>query len=469
MAADELDAPQNGSERVLSGSGPESGLALDSKNATREVLEAIHELYIEDYDECVSYARSRLGSTEAAQDVVQQAFTNTLNAVEKGAHISNISGFIRRCVHNLCVNRGYRECREPTLSLDESLHEISGNSTATSAELRDKWHEVESIVDKLAPNQRDAFLLTEIKGYSYEETANSMDLTIDSVRQLLNRARKTIRTRADTGLDSVGIPAPVLAADSTFKSWRPSLRSNISDWVQPKVSELQAWLGNVSQTGTDGLLHSGYTLAVGLAIVALGTASPAPSVQLDTVKATPIAGIVVDQRPVTSRPNTHSTGTQTGETAPGPIQIDYSVRKPIGTTPQISDVAEGKQHPDPLVTNRPPEAEKADLVDVPDGQQVPGPDQGEGLAADPVSDPGGSYRNPEDTQPPQDPCIVPNIQCFSVTDGGALSEGDAPQGSVSTVASGEQSDQESTEPPDGMNNREPVSPVSDPQGRPTAK
>ena len=315
MAVNKPDAPQNGNENTLSICNP-SG--LHGKVGTSETVEAINEIYSDGYDEFVSYARSRVGSMEAGQDVVQQAFTNTLNAVENGAHISNIGGFVRRCVHNLCVNRGYREPREQALSLEESLHEMTGKSTVASAEIRQQWREVESVVDQLAPNQRDAFLLTEIRGYTYRETAESMNLSISSVRQLLNRARSKIRARADTGADSIIIPAPVLGADSALNSWQAQLRSNISDLVQRRVSELQAWLGNVSQTCTDAVLQSTATVVTGLAIVVLGTVPAfAPSEQ-DIDRTTPVASGVAKSPPQVSRPNSESTTVQIKEAAPTP-------------------------------------------------------------------------------------------------------------------------------------------------------
>ncbi len=148
---------------------------------------SFHRIYSENYEDHVRYARIRVGSTEAAQDVVQQAFANTLNAVEHGAQINNIGGFVRRCVHNLCVNRLFRE---PALSLEERLHEMTDKSTAASAELRERWREVESVIDRLPVNQRNVFLMAEIKGYSYKEMAESMELSVGSVRQLLNRAEE---------------------------------------------------------------------------------------------------------------------------------------------------------------------------------------------------------------------------------------------------------------------------------------
>ena len=343
-------------------------------------------------------------------------------------------------------------------------------STVASAEIRQQWREVENVVDQLAPNQRDAFLLTEIRGYTYRETAESMNLSISSVRQLLNRARSKIRARADTGADSIIIPTPVLGADSALNSWQAQLRSNMSDWVQPRVSELQAWLGNVSQAGTDALLQNSYSLIIGLTIIALGAASPTPSIQQDTVRVAPTSGIVMDQRPLASQHRSHSTGTQIDVTAPGPTRIDETMRKPKEATPQPSDV-ENVPGPDPRVTNRVPESVKSsyddretDFVGSPGTDQSPGSEKEEGSTDDQDGDPGGSYIFPGDPRAP-DPCPDPPDppdppeQWASVSNGAKLAQ----EASVSNEAKLAQESQvyvcnpESVNDPDGQ----PDLPVDD--------
>ncbi len=306
MAANGPNAPQKGKQNALSGCG--SAHAFGGKAGVSEAAKAIHQIYSDDYEECLSYARSRLGSIEVAQDVVQQAFTNTLNAVEDGAEIGNLGGFIRRCVHNLCVNRGYREHREPALSLEERLHEMTGGSTAGSAELRQQWREVESVVDQLAPNQRDAFLLREIRGYSYKDTAMSMNLSVGSVRQLLNRARNKIRARVDAGPDAVGIPAPALKINRV-------LAHNVhGDYLRPiggtgnKLVKAQSWLNNIVQQGWDSMTQPAAPLIAGIAVTLAvvpggilnrpgGTASdPAPAGQGSYRQATRSQPILHDTR-----------------------------------------------------------------------------------------------------------------------------------------------------------------------------
>ena len=154
------------------------------------VIEEIHTVYRENYRDLIRYARRRAGSLEAAQDAVQQAFTNTLTATEQGARISNMAAFLQRCVRNICVNNARRD---PPDSIDDELSRLTEKSTEASVELREKWRKVTSAVDGLGPSQRCAFVLAEFKGLECKEIAREMDCSTETVWQLLSRARKQIR------------------------------------------------------------------------------------------------------------------------------------------------------------------------------------------------------------------------------------------------------------------------------------
>ena len=279
-----------------------------SKSRYEKRLDDVHKTYSENYKELLGYAYTLVGSTVAAQDVVQQAFTNTLTAIENGSQIHTMGGFIYRCVHNLSMSH---IAREPETQLVEETPLLIEQSTASVAEARSHWHRVHETLDTLPASQRVAFLLAEVKGLRYDEIADAMGRSTNAVRQLLNRARGKIRARVNIDSDWAGLPIPVLAADSAIKSRRPSLGSNMAGWLRPKASELQAWLGNLSQTYADTLMRGSYSIIVGSVMVALATASPAPATKQDI----PPASNSAVSAPLASRPHTDSTATRIDETA----------------------------------------------------------------------------------------------------------------------------------------------------------
>ena len=178
--------------RAGNGSGLLDGCAEPDleKSELGQGVKEIREVYRENSPELIRYARKWLGSSEAAQDVVQQAFTNTLTAIEQGARIRNMVGFLQRCVHNICVNS---KRHDPPETIDDELCRLTEKSTEASAELRARWREVSSAVDSLGPDQRCVFVLAELKGLKCKEIAREMNCTTETVWQLLSRARKQIR------------------------------------------------------------------------------------------------------------------------------------------------------------------------------------------------------------------------------------------------------------------------------------
>jgi RNA polymerase sigma-70 factor (ECF subfamily) len=55
-------------------------------------------------------------------------------------------------------------------------------------------------VGTLPARQRDAMILRELEGLSYAQIAAELEVSGGAVRQLLNRARNTLREQADAAL-----------------------------------------------------------------------------------------------------------------------------------------------------------------------------------------------------------------------------------------------------------------------------
>lgn len=252
--------------------GLESG---DAKRRVKRMLAEIHRCYRNNYDDHFHYAYGRVKSVEVAQDIVQQAFTNALAAAERGARIDNTRGFLNRCVHNLCVSYTHREKKPLPLDM-EVLDFIDmatlDYSTASSAEFRDSWHQVEDVIDKLAPGQRYAFILAEIRGLGYEDIARLMNRSVDSVRQLLARARHKVRTRIDVGSDLAVLPIPLLKSNGI-----PVLNTQgdhdrplnlIKDWFL----QTQARVNKLIHQGLDSLVEPTTALVTGAVVISLAVA-----------------------------------------------------------------------------------------------------------------------------------------------------------------------------------------------------
>src|SRR5207244_2891194 len=80
-------------------------------------------------------------------------------------------------------------------------------------ETRERIRSLVASVKRLPERQRDAIVLRELEGRSYEEIAVALGVTDGAVRQLLNRARTTLRMGA-TALTPYGLAERIAAAAS---------------------------------------------------------------------------------------------------------------------------------------------------------------------------------------------------------------------------------------------------------------
>jgi RNA polymerase sigma factor (sigma-70 family) len=143
----------------------------------------------------------RILSEGRAEDVVQQTFVKAYDAMKSGDADLNLRAWLYRIAHNTALNA----LRDRALRHEELSDEYDGVERPDQAmERRQGVREVLASIQALPHRQRDALVLRELEGRSYEEIAIELGVTGGAVRQLLNRARTTVRTTA-TAVTPVGL------------------------------------------------------------------------------------------------------------------------------------------------------------------------------------------------------------------------------------------------------------------------
>jgi RNA polymerase sigma factor (sigma-70 family) len=155
--------------------------------------EPAFETIVERYRRALMGYVSRLLPPERAEDVVQQAFVNAYEAMQRGDAELNLKPWLYRIAHNTALNalrdRGLRHDQ-----LDESIDGVERPDQAL--ERTQGLRDVLVAVQALPNRQRDAIVLRELEGRSYAEIALALGVTDGAVRQLLNRARNSLRAAA---------------------------------------------------------------------------------------------------------------------------------------------------------------------------------------------------------------------------------------------------------------------------------
>ncbi len=136
----------------------------------------------------LGFCRQMLGSTEDAEDVLQEVFVNAYRAMLADEREINLRPWLYRIARNRCLNH----LRKPTADAQESMDMVpmvEAASTAEKVHNREEFRQLLSDVGKLPETQRSALLLREMDAMSYEEIAQAMDTSVPSVKSLLVRAR----------------------------------------------------------------------------------------------------------------------------------------------------------------------------------------------------------------------------------------------------------------------------------------
>jgi len=151
----------------------------------------------------LGFCRQMLGSTEDAEDVLQEVFVNAYRAMLADEREINLRPWLYRIARNRCLNY----LRKPKADAQESMDmvpEVEAASTAEKVHNREEFRQILSDVNKLPETQRAALLLREMDALSYEEIAAAMETTVPSVKSLLVRARISLAEASQARLLTCG-------------------------------------------------------------------------------------------------------------------------------------------------------------------------------------------------------------------------------------------------------------------------
>lgn len=130
----------------------------------------------------------RLGAGSRAEDVVQQALLSAFAALRDGAEVEHLRGWLYQIVRNTAI-RAARATAESELGEEAP----AADDTAEQVERRLRAKGALAGIARLPERQRDALVLSALHGQSRSEIASSMGLSEGAVRQLLHRARASLR------------------------------------------------------------------------------------------------------------------------------------------------------------------------------------------------------------------------------------------------------------------------------------
>jgi RNA polymerase sigma factor (sigma-70 family) len=132
-----------------------------------------------------------------AEDAAQQTFLSAHRELVNGSEPRESAAWLATIARNECWARIRSRMREPLPSADVDQEQSLSDPVAEAirrADLAALWQAIR----ELPPQQREALLLREFGGLSYEELGRALAVSTPAVESLLFRARSGLRTRLRT-------------------------------------------------------------------------------------------------------------------------------------------------------------------------------------------------------------------------------------------------------------------------------
>jgi RNA polymerase sigma factor (sigma-70 family) len=179
------------------------------------------EAIVERYRRSLLRSARRVLPEGRAEDALQQALLNAWTALQRGDDVRELRPWLYRIVHRTALNAlrmsGYDY---------EELHEALRIADAGDDELerRAVVRQTLASLAALPERQREALLRTAVSGDPQEEVARDLGLSDNALRQLIHRARVSVRAAA-TALT----PLPVVTAAAAGTPRGDSLVDRIAE------------------------------------------------------------------------------------------------------------------------------------------------------------------------------------------------------------------------------------------------
>jgi RNA polymerase sigma factor (sigma-70 family) len=194
----------------------------------------------------LGFCRHMLGSKEDAEDVLQEVFVASYNAIRADDREINARPWLYRIARNRCLNHLRRPTQDGRDTMDDQVHS-HGISTADLVHKRADFRHLLQDIQKLPETQRTALLLREMDALSYEQIADAMDTTVPSVKSLLVRARIGLAEAAEARrLSCTDVRLELAEIAEGLKKKTPSIRRHLRECEH--CGEFRAQLKKTSTT-----------------------------------------------------------------------------------------------------------------------------------------------------------------------------------------------------------------------------
>ncbi len=144
-------------------------------------------------DRYARYAARMLGSPDAAEDAVQEAFIRAYDQLAQCRDPGNFAGWFFLILRNRCFAERRRRMRAGR-PLEEMDHAVAAPDRPDGeVERAERGRALAEALQALTPEQREVFVLKHVEGLSYGDIATRTGASIGSLKMRMHRAYDRLR------------------------------------------------------------------------------------------------------------------------------------------------------------------------------------------------------------------------------------------------------------------------------------
>ena len=143
------------------------------------------------YNYAMTIARRYMGSAETAEEVVNDAFFKVFTKIHYLSGEQPFRLWLRRIVINTAIDRFRSQIGDLPHTELQLWHETETESGIVEDLTREQ---IFAMIDRLSPAYRAVFNLYAVDGFSHEEIAQTLNISVGTSKSNLARARQQLKT-----------------------------------------------------------------------------------------------------------------------------------------------------------------------------------------------------------------------------------------------------------------------------------
>lgn len=166
-------------------------------------MQAFEELILKHEKIVYNVAFRMMNHSEDAKDISQEVFLKAYRNIKNFDERSMFSTWLYRITTNTCIDEMRKRKGKQSYSLEEELENEDGSMQRQIADEGDtpeeslmrgeEKGEILQALDTLSEEHRAAIILRDVKGLSYEEISEIIELPMGTVKSRISRARNQLK------------------------------------------------------------------------------------------------------------------------------------------------------------------------------------------------------------------------------------------------------------------------------------